>query len=223
MYYGPKTVTNGLVLALDAADKNSYVGSGTTWTDVSGNNNTGTLTNGPTFNGGNGGSIVFDGVDDYVNVPYNASTISFPTNNATICVWFKTSTVGDGVGVLVTQRSSSDSGIQTYIISTRLYADGGSTAGVSSNVIIPNGTISFGGIVYDKTNSLLKLYVNGVFDNQVSYTGEIQDTYPIRLGNGAFGDGPYPGNIYIASVYNRALSATEVLQNYNATKTRFGL
>ena len=220
---GPKIVTNGLVLALDAADKNSYRGSGTSWFDLSGNNNTGTLTNGPTFNGGNGGSIVFDGVDDYVNVPYNASTISFPTNNATICVWFKTSTVGDGVGVLVTQRSSSDSGIQTYIISTRLYADGGSTAGVSSNVIIPNGTISFGGIVYDKTNSLLKLYVNGVFDNQVSYTGEIQDTYPIRLGNGAFGDGPYPGNIYIASVYNRALTATEILQNYNATKTRFGL
>jgi hypothetical protein len=220
---GPKIVTNGLVLALDAADKNSYRGSGTSWFDLSGNNNTGTLTNGPTFNGGNGGSIVFDGVDDYVNVPYNASTISFPTNNATICVWFKTSTVGDGVGVLVTQRSSSDSGIQTYIISTRLYADGGSTAGVSSNVIIPNGTISFGGIVYDKTNSLLKLYVNGVFDNQVSYTGEIQDTYPIRLGNGAFGDGPYPGNIYIASVYNRALTATEILQNYNATKPRFGL
>ena len=223
IFRGPKIVTNGLVLALDAADKNSYSGTGTTWKDLSGNSNNGTLTNGPTFSGGNGGSIVFDGVDDYVNVPYNASTISFPTNNATICVWFKTSTVGDGYGVLVTQRSSSDSGIQTYIISTRLYADGGSTAGVSSNAIIPNGTISFGGIVYDRTNSLLKLYVNGVFDNQVSYTGEIQDTYPIRLGNGAFGDGPYPGNIYIASVYNRALTATEVLQNYNATKTRFGL
>jgi hypothetical protein len=220
---GPKIVTNGLVLALDAADKNSYSGTGTTWTDLSGNNNTGTLTNGSTFNNDRGGCIVFDGVDDYVNVPYNASTISFPTDNATICVWFKTSTVGDGVGTLVTQRSSSDSGFQTYIISTRLYADGGSTAGVSSNAIIPNGTISFGGIVYDRTNSLLKLYVNGVFDNQVSYTGEIQDTYPIRLGNGVFGDGPYPGNIYIASVYNRVLTATEILQNYNATKSRFGL
>jgi len=220
---GPKIVTSGLVLALDAADKNSYKGTGTTWRDLSGNNNTGTLTNGPTFSTANMGSIVFDGVDDYVNIPYNASTISFPTNNATICVWFKTSTVGDGVGVLVTQRSSSDSGFQTYIDSTRLFADGGSTAGVYSNAIIPNGTISFGGIVYDRTNSLLKLYVNGVFDNQVSYTGEIQDTYPIRLGNGAFGDGPYPGNIYTVSVYNRALTATEILQNYNAVKGRYGL
>jgi hypothetical protein len=64
---GPDLVQNGLVLALDAADKNSYRGTGTTWSDLSGNNNTGTLTNGPTFNGGNGGSIVFDGVDDYAD------------------------------------------------------------------------------------------------------------------------------------------------------------
>ena len=186
--HSPKIVTSGLVLCLDAANKLSYRGSGTTWTDLSGNANTGTLTNGPTFSNANGGCIVFDGVDDYVNVPYNASTISFPTNNATICVWYRVSTVGDGYGALVTQRSVTGSGIQSYMISTRLYADGGGTAGVSSNTIIPNGTIAFGGIVYDKTNSLLKLYVNGVYDNQVSYTGNIQDTYPIRLGNGAFGD-----------------------------------
>jgi len=65
---GPKIVTSGLVLALDAADKLSYRGSGTTWRDLSGNNNTGTLTNGPTFNAGNLGSIVFDGTNDYVNI-----------------------------------------------------------------------------------------------------------------------------------------------------------
>ena len=220
---GPDTITNGLVLTLDAANKLSYPSTGTTWYDLSGNANNGTLTNGPTFSNANSGCIVFDGVDDYVNVPYNASTISFPTNNATICVWYRVSTVGDGYGALVTQRSVTGSGIQSYMISTRLYADGGGTAGVSSNTVIPNGTIAFGGIVYDKTNSFLKLYVNGVYDNQVSYTGNIQDTYPIRLGNSAFGDGSFPGNIYLASVYNRALSASEILQNYNVTKTRFGL
>jgi hypothetical protein len=64
---GPKIITSGCVLSLDAADKLSYKGSGTTWTDLSGNNNTGTLTNGPSFNAGNQGSIVFDGVDDYVS------------------------------------------------------------------------------------------------------------------------------------------------------------
>ena len=141
MNYGPRIVRNGLIMALDAADKNSYIGSGTVWNDVSGNGNNGTLTNGPTFSNANGGCIVFDGVDDYVNVPYNASKISFPSNNATICVWYRVSTVGDGVGTLVTQRSVTGSGIQSYMISTRLYADGGGTAGVSSNTVIPNGTI----------------------------------------------------------------------------------
>ena len=86
MYYGPKTVTNGLVLAVDAADKNSYRGSGTTWTDLSGNNYNGTLTNGPTFNGGNMGSIVFDGTDDYSLTTFSNSSnlINDPTTNGGI-------------------------------------------------------------------------------------------------------------------------------------------
>ena len=65
--HGPTVVTNGLVLALDAADRNSYPGSGTAWTDISGRGNTGTLTNGPTYSSANGGSIVFDGTNDYVD------------------------------------------------------------------------------------------------------------------------------------------------------------
>ena len=216
-------IQQGLLLNLDAGNPYSYAGAGTTWIDVSGIGNSGTLTNGPTYTSDNSGGILFDGSDDYVNVAYNASTISFPTNNATVCVWYKVSTTGDGVGCLVTQRSSGGSGIQTYAMSSRLFADGGGTAGISSNTIISNGTIAFGTIVYDKTNSLLKLYVNGVFDSQISYTGTIQDTYPIRLGNGAFSDGPFPGTIYMAQVYNIALSNSQVLQNYNATKGRFGL
>ena len=62
---GPNIITNGLVLALDAANTKSYVSGSTVWRDLSGNNNSGSLTNGPTFNSANGGSIVFDGVDDY--------------------------------------------------------------------------------------------------------------------------------------------------------------
>ena len=65
LHHSPRIVTSGLVLALDAADRNSYPGSGTTWTDLSGNANNGTLTNGPTFNSANGGSIVFDGTNDF--------------------------------------------------------------------------------------------------------------------------------------------------------------
>jgi hypothetical protein len=221
--FQPNIVTNGLVLNLDAINPNSYPQSGTIWYDTSGNNNNGTLTNGTAWTpNGSQTSFSFDGVDDYVNVPYNASKISFPDNNATICVWFNSAPSGDNYGCLVTQRSGN--GFNTYVLTNRFYADGGGTAGITSTTTINKGQTYFGCAVYDKTNSLLKIYVNGNFESQVSYTGNIQDTYPIRLGNtGTFSDGPYPGNIFTSQVYNRALSASEVLQNYNALKTRFGL
>ena len=73
---GPNVVYNGLVLYLDAANNKSYVSGSTSWNDLTGNKNVGTLTNGPTFNTGSGGSIVFDGVDDYVNL---GTSINFST------------------------------------------------------------------------------------------------------------------------------------------------
>jgi hypothetical protein len=79
-----KIVTNGLVLALDAADKNSYPGSGTTWRDMSGNNSNSTLTNSPTFNSANGGSIVFDGVDDYTTTTAGQAFYQY-TNQLSVC------------------------------------------------------------------------------------------------------------------------------------------
>ena len=85
-------ITDGLVIALDAANTKSYPGSGTTWSDLSGNSNNGTLTNGPTFNSRNGGSIVFDGVDDYVTLgtPSILNGVQLPL---TICGWGNLSTV----------------------------------------------------------------------------------------------------------------------------------
>lgn len=71
---GPDIVPDGLVLALDAANIKSYAGSGTIWNDLSGNNNSGSLVNGPTFNSANGGSIVFDGVNDYVSLSSAVNT-----------------------------------------------------------------------------------------------------------------------------------------------------
>jgi hypothetical protein len=82
---GPTISTNGLVLALDAGDRNSYVSGSTTWNDLVGLNN-GTLTNGPTFNSANGGSIVFDGTNDYVVVP-ESSSVDITTNTITFGGW----------------------------------------------------------------------------------------------------------------------------------------
>ena len=86
---GPNIVTNGLVLSLDAANPKSYVSGSTTWNDISRGGNNGTLINGPTFNSANGGSIVFDGVNDFISLsgPYSL------TKNYTLRFIFKTNTI----------------------------------------------------------------------------------------------------------------------------------
>ena len=86
IHYSPTTVTSGLVLCLDAGNAKSYPGSGTVWTDLSGNGNTGTLINGPTYNSANGGSIVFDGVNDYANIGVGRGVNQFSGNFA-VSVW----------------------------------------------------------------------------------------------------------------------------------------
>ncbi len=92
MKVGPKIVDEGLVLCLDAANKLSYPGTGTTWTDLAGSNN-GTLTNGPTFDDEKGGSIVFDGSNDYANLGNASSLFPGPNITASLFCWIKPSTV----------------------------------------------------------------------------------------------------------------------------------
>ena len=101
---GPKITTSGLILSLDAADKTSYPGSGTSWKDLSGNDNNGTLTNGPTFSAANRGNIVFDGVDDYV------VTSNFTPNvtNKTLSGWVKLSSVSQQAAELLIYKAQMD-------------------------------------------------------------------------------------------------------------------
>ena len=95
---GPDINENGLVLFLDAANRLSYPGSGTAWSDLSGNSNTGTLTNGPTFSAGNQGSIVFDGVDDYIS---GGSIIPVGTGDYYIESWINRTTVPSNISVTI--------------------------------------------------------------------------------------------------------------------------
>ena len=226
---GPTIVTNGLVLALDAGDRNSYPGSGTTWRDLSGNNNNGTLTNGPTFNSANLGSIVFDGVDDYVLTPYSGSA----TSNYTFVVWYNPlSNVntyaltrgrdGNGNGWSLTLGSDNSSGnrYRAGVVKT----DGGTVGYVtySTGSMVLNQWVHLTG-VWISGNSI-NLYVNGVFQSSVSITGTT-----LRTSNDGWVLGSIATSIYSAlqaasaQVYNRVLTQAEILQNYNATKTRFGL
>jgi len=183
---GPTIVTNGLVLALDAGDRNSYVSGSNTWFDLTGANN-GTLTNGPTFNSGSGGSIVFDGTNDGVSTNFNSALGDF-----TICAWFKW-----GGGII---RASFPYGL--YI------------GPFSENV--------WNFISMKRQGTIQTLYANGI-DNTVSQsvTSGLLSTDALTIGYG--GSQYMSGSISIIQIYNRALSASEVLQNYNATKGRFGL
>ena len=161
---GPRIVTNGLVLALDAADKNSYPGSGNTWFDVSGNNNHITLTNGPTFSNN---SIVFDGVDDFGTIDSNASlTMSQPT-------LLVVSTVG-GLNSTVLAKGGSGAnwnyGLRVRGSTTNFYARNNNNDDISPTVPVSLSIFNVYGLVW--TGSTVKFFRNGIYggDNSASYS-----------------------------------------------------
>ena len=229
---GPKVVTNGLVLALDAANVKSYPGSGTTWRDLSGNNNTGTLTNGPTFNSANAGNIVFDGVDDFVSLG-NFAASSLP--NGSICSWVKLASGGLTFQVIAAKRTGGDAAGFDYeldLSSTGRNIRGLVSNGTSFNIITGTTTLSYGvwySLVFTWNGSALNVYLNGISDaTQVSQTISVSSssTKPFDIGVGkeiSIAQRYYKGNISGTLLYNRALSSSEIAQNYNALKSRFNL
>jgi hypothetical protein len=225
-------VTNGLVLYLDAGNPQSYPGSGTTWTDLSGNGNNGTLTNGPTYSSANGGSITFDGVNDKVIVPYNSN---LNPSNVTISVWFKrTSAINyTHFAGLPASNSSWSNPYISYGIEFISTTDQPSfLLGFSNNTFLyttatASASTAVGlwvNVVGTYDGSFSKIYVNGQLATSIAETRTLLTTSAnFVLGTETQGTSSYPlnGNIAQASIYNRALSATEVSQNYNALKSRY--
>lgn len=234
MYTGPNIITNGLVLCLDAANKLSYPGSGTTWSDLSGRGNTGTLTNGPTFNSGNGGSIVFDGVNDYV---VSANNINISSSQArTIDVWFYLNN-STARHVLCSWGSFSDNLLcnlevnNVYGAGTNYpyFAGFNNDAYISQTIPIniwANLTFTYNGGTINSSNGV-NIYINGTIGTLLFPTGNqtLNTTNStVSIGYELAGNrSPMNGRIANVKIYNRALSSTEVQQNYEAVKTRFGL
>jgi hypothetical protein len=219
-----KIVTDGLVLALNAADPNSYPGSGTTWRDMSGNGNNGTLTNGPTFSSANGGAIVFDGVDDYVSCGNNATV---QINQGTISTWVITSSPGSGFRGIITKQNNyglftNDGVLVTYdwgnnqTRSTGTNIADNNWKNVAMSFTTNTGTPSNNAVIYLNGSAVLTTTIK-IFNNNVEVQlarGGVEGTGNTQLLN---------GRIANTQIYNRALSSTEILQNYNAQKSRFGL
>lgn len=231
MIFGsPPIVTNGLVLNLDAGNMKSYPRSGTTWRDLSGLNNNGTLTNGPTFNSTNGGSIVFDGVDDYVNLGLSniATNTDFSYSH-----WVKTSTTS--VGIIYGADACGNSGGHYSFINAsgsfgfRIIGD---TSVIINSLQTGYNDNKWHYVCFTKNSSIISIYLDGSLSITGSTPANISTTrytqyIGIRGGTltnpAGCGTNYYLGNLAALSVYNKTLTYTEIQQNYNAQKSRFNL
>jgi len=232
---GPRIVTDGLVLALDAADRNSYPGSGTTWSDMSGNNNTSTLTNGPTFNSANGGSIVFDGTNDFSTSP--DSTSLRPTSFS-IDTWFRPTSFSSYNTVVVKPFNGPPWSAPFLSYMIRIESNGTllscstSTGGtyrtLGVSYTFSANTIYNVSFTFNSSTGDAIAYLNGSVLSSTNLTaGAISySALPVLVG-ASYGGNPvgefFVGNIYNVKVYNTILTAANITQNYNAQKSRFNL
>ena len=219
--YNPRTITDGLVLCLDAANAKSYPGSGTTWTDLSGRGNTGTLTNGPTYSSANGGSLVFDGSNDYVTIPYDTS---FNSSKITVdCVTRVNSKVH--VRPIVNRWANSWRLLTVSVEFYRFQFDirvANQVYTVQSNFVFDTSSIYHITATYDGTS--LKMYINGNLQDDLLVSGNLDSSSnDIKIArNSSYNPNRYLNqNFYNLKIYNRALSAQEIQQNYNALKSRY--
>lgn len=217
--YNTNIVTNGLVLCLDAANVKSYSGSGTTWSDATRKGNSGTLTGGPTFNSANGGSIVLDGVDDYVAI--NCASNLVRAFNSTTQFVIKLPTYGGAQRNILSYRSVNTLYIGKQSGGIFCYYNTLNEPAYTVGSIADNATVCVA-VTCDATNNLLTVYINGVQAGQVTRTGWLT-TYNTTMTIGGNDLEFMLGNFYSFSHYDRVLTAAEVAQNFEALRGRYGI
>jgi hypothetical protein len=218
-------VTDGLVLALDAANTKSYPGSGTTWTDLSGNGNNGTLVNGVGYSGDNLGSLVFDGTDDVVEL------VNFPqifSSSVAMCGWFYFSESNTRDILFGSYNNSIGINFEKHTSDRlRLYWHGNTVVDTfSSNNVVSSGAWTYIAIQRNKTAQLIQFYVNGNLVSQpsVSLFDISNSLTTFRVGRDIrTGTTALSGNISQVSIYNRALTESEIQQNFNSSRHRYGI
>jgi hypothetical protein len=220
-YRGPNIVTDGLIFAIDAGSERSYPGSGTTATDLAGTN-TVALVNGVSYNPNQGGKWGFDGIDDQIVL--NSGT-ALVVNDFTITQWiqFPASTSKMSIGGGNYQGGSSYKGYIWYRSTQgeiRVTMD--NETGAIFNVAESVYCNKWSQITATRNGGTYKLYIDGVQVN-VTRTGSTND-FSIRTIGWSFSNSyAFSGNISNTLIYNTDLTAAQVLQNFNAQKSRFGL
>ncbi len=241
---GPDIIQNGLVLSLDASDKNSYPGSGANWFDISGNNNHFTLFNSPSYN--TSGYFVLDGVDDYIR---STNTLNLSnTNVVTVDIWLKVNSYPVSIPIDIVYEHTSDFNSSTggfvhsyndnslsqnfeVFISNR--GDSGYNIGYWDKSVYNDLGWKNSVAVLDRNQSsaennlyLQSRLINAVSNPAAGYSGNNTNNFA----NANFFIGSRNGTLYFANmnvfsikIYNRALSQSEIIQNYNAQKSKFNL
>ena len=227
LHHNPKIVTSGLIMCVDAANIRSYPGSGTTWYDLSGNSLNGVLTNGAVYDPSNGGCINFPGTDDGVII---SSPAALSVNQHTISSWnYSTNYNQNGFMFEKTTNGSVNTQYSLFFAGSLIYYR---TYGLSDVNLATNTTNA--GVVNSQWNNVVatydgstkKIYVNGRLAASESSTGTVTQntTGPAYIGiYGNFAGYPFNGKISSTTVYNRALSAAEIQQNFEATRGRYGI
>ena len=225
--HGPRTIIpDGLILHLDAANTKSYPGSGTVWKDLSGNGRDGTLINGVGYSTDNGGTLVFDGTDDYVDCG-NDNILSPPYLTASvICKQTSFSTRGHIMG-----RGAGNDGNFYIVLETnrqlKVYLDYGSVlalGGYFNN--FPLNTWTQITVTHD--GLVTKIYINGVLEVSSNRVGTLRSwqANPLLIGGGPGGPGGAQfatGNISSAQMYSRALNQSEILNNFEILRGRYSI
>jgi hypothetical protein len=229
-------VTDGLIMYVDAANKNSYVGSGTTLTDLSSSVNTLTTFNSPSYSSTNGGMITLNGSNQYI---YKSSVNNPPTTKLSMEVMARFTDTGVGVGGRYLMSMGRDIGTNGGLallaygysgVGGQLIFELGSAYGrVSSGIVVSTGTWYHICVTCDATYT--KFHLNGNLMNRSSQsTGAVASTPGISIGSylsaavpPVAGSAWHNGDIGFVRIYNRALNNAEVLSNYYGQKSRFGL
>lgn len=232
----PSVVTTNLVVHLDAGDTDSYPGSGTTWSDLTTTNADASLQNGAFYNNVYGGFIVFDGTNDYAQIPstsWSVGNIFNGSNNFTISLWvninsFPTNTNYIYSPVLFAPAEGHayitlGDGIPTNEIGLRVYMNSAWTTPVSSNTLSTNTWYNICA-TYDSSSGFV-FYQNGSSvdtDSTTATIGSQSSSNTLIGGSTAANQYRYlNGSIASLLIYDRAITAAEVTQNYNAIKSRY--
>lgn len=222
---GSGIVTDNLQFYVTAGNPSSYPGSGNNWYDLSPNSYTATLTNGVGYSAANGGTLTFNGSNQYVDTNNFLNAESF-----SVSAWFRKTTAG--VEMIISKETNGGWpwNYRIWMNGGQIIGDIAQTGGVNVSISSPLSSYNNGNwynVVFTRNDSTLRLYVNGVEINNVpdTLTGSITNNQTVWIGLSAYLGGSYDyiGDISEIMVYNAVLTGAEVLQNFDATKTRFGL